>query len=226
MSKQDKKRNAYIDEPPNKQIRELLGDSAERKAEFAEKLGISIEAIRLWASGYTRPDIAKLADIANFFDVTTDYLLGLNEIRNTEIEDIAIGKKLGLSDIAIKAMEESHIRNGHVAPNEQFRYDYSYSDIVNAILEDTLSEELFESLFRYFSYERIDIEKLKKGNLFGSNINFSGEIFKGGMKEKIGIDIRLSPEEIESTFLVSIQKVLRSLKNEIDKTNRFKKRED
>jgi Predicted transcriptional regulators len=52
--------------------------------ELAGFLGISFQAISKWERGDGYPDITFLPVIANFFDVTLDELLGMNEIRSEE----------------------------------------------------------------------------------------------------------------------------------------------
>ena len=44
--------------------------------ELADKLGISFQAVSNWERGNTMPDIGKLPELAEIFQVTTDELLG------------------------------------------------------------------------------------------------------------------------------------------------------
>lgn len=47
------------------------------QAELAKALKVSQRSISSWETGFRQPDFATLERIAVFFDVTTDYLLGL-----------------------------------------------------------------------------------------------------------------------------------------------------
>lgn len=47
----------------------------EQKA-LAKVLGVSQQTISRWENNVVEPDIKSLIKIANYFDVTTDYLLG------------------------------------------------------------------------------------------------------------------------------------------------------
>ena len=47
----------------------------EQKA-LAKLLGVSEQTILRWENNVVEPDIKSLIKIANYFDVTTDYLLG------------------------------------------------------------------------------------------------------------------------------------------------------
>lgn len=48
--------------------------------QLAEQLNISRQSISKWESGQAIPEIDKIVEISNIFDVTTDYLLKPSEI--------------------------------------------------------------------------------------------------------------------------------------------------
>lgn len=43
--------------------------------EFAERLGVTRQSVSKWESGQSQPDISKIIQISDIFEVTTDYLL-------------------------------------------------------------------------------------------------------------------------------------------------------
>ena len=47
---------------------------------FAKILGISQQTIGSWETGRTSPDLETLIKIASFFNVSTDYLLGVTDV--------------------------------------------------------------------------------------------------------------------------------------------------
>ena len=47
------------------------------QAALAKKLGVSTSTLGNYESGIRKPDLEMLVNIANFFNVSTDYLLGL-----------------------------------------------------------------------------------------------------------------------------------------------------
>lgn len=59
-------------------IRQLRRDRNLTQEELAEQLNISAQAVSKWENDISLPDISQLVPIANFFDVTTDALLGHN----------------------------------------------------------------------------------------------------------------------------------------------------
>ena len=61
-----------------KQIYELRKQKNIKQEELAAELGVTAAAVSKWENGYTLPDILMLCALADFFEVTTDELLGRN----------------------------------------------------------------------------------------------------------------------------------------------------
>lgn len=63
------------------------------QAELAKYMGISQSTLSYWERGDYEPDFSQLIKLADFFDVTIDYLLSRSESRG---EPVALdGKPLG-----------------------------------------------------------------------------------------------------------------------------------
>lgn len=65
--------------------------------ELAAELGVTAAAVSKWENGYTLPDILMLCALADFFEVTTDELLGRNAAQKHAIivaETEELGKKI------------------------------------------------------------------------------------------------------------------------------------
>ena len=60
----------------NEKLVKLRKENLLSQEELAEKLGVTRQTISKWELGQTSPDAAKLAEIANFFNV------GVNELTN------------------------------------------------------------------------------------------------------------------------------------------------
>ena len=60
--------------------------------EFAERLGMSSQAVSKWETGTAMPDISMFPILANFFGVTTDELLGVDISRRQERVDALIAQ--------------------------------------------------------------------------------------------------------------------------------------
>jgi len=59
-------------------IKKLRLDSSMTQEHLAEILSISPQAVSRWETGVAMPDISLLPSLANLFNVTTDYLLGMD----------------------------------------------------------------------------------------------------------------------------------------------------
>lgn len=45
------------------------------QSEVAEKLNVSFQAVSLWERGESAPEVSKLADIADLYQISLDWLL-------------------------------------------------------------------------------------------------------------------------------------------------------
>ena len=64
--------------------------------ELIELLGVSTSAFRQWTNENTLPTGEKLYKIAKHFNVSTDWLLGITDIRSPDVEIQAASKKFTL----------------------------------------------------------------------------------------------------------------------------------
>lgn len=65
-------------------IKKLRLDADMTQERLSELLSISPQAVSRWETGIAMPDISLLPPIANLFDVTTDYLLGMESYERDE----------------------------------------------------------------------------------------------------------------------------------------------
>ena len=63
-----------------KLIRELRKDKGLTQGELARIISSTQDTISLWELGKSYPDVINLVKLAKYFNVSTDYLLGLKEI--------------------------------------------------------------------------------------------------------------------------------------------------
>ena len=82
----------------NEKIKELRKAKRVSQVEMASALGLTKQCVSNWENDNIQPTIEKLVKIADYFGVTTDYLLGRSETDIINVE--------GLSPVEI-----SHIRD-------------------------------------------------------------------------------------------------------------------
>lgn len=57
-------------------LKELRNEKGLTQLQLASKLKVDFRTISNWENGVRKPDIEALVTIADYFDVSTDYLLG------------------------------------------------------------------------------------------------------------------------------------------------------
>ena len=60
-------------------FRELLAESGKMQKDICAELGISRPTLSNWKTGYSEPNFDDIIILAKYFDVSSDYLLGLSD---------------------------------------------------------------------------------------------------------------------------------------------------
>lgn len=71
----------------------------------AKEIGISRASLSYYETGDRKPDINTLYALAQYYNVSSDYLLGLTDVASPNIDEQAISKKTGLSEDSIYHLE-------------------------------------------------------------------------------------------------------------------------
>ena len=126
-----------------KRLRQQNGLTQEK---LAEKLGVSFQSVSRWEGGTSYPDIELIPEIADFFHVTTDELMGL--------EKTLMDKKL---EEALKQIEGDISLKERLVIQRQLHKDFPFDSGVLYGLINTLGElceegnecEYYEELKKY-----------------------------------------------------------------------------
>lgn len=62
-----------------KKLRELRLERGISQKELGENLGFCNQSVSFWETGQREPDLDSIVKICKYFDVTSDFLLGLKE---------------------------------------------------------------------------------------------------------------------------------------------------
>ena len=81
-------------------LRELMEKHGTTQKELADAVGVRPQTLSLYTTGETQPNVDKLLKIAEYFNVTTDFL-----ITGTSLEDIPVREMLGLSERTVENMK-------------------------------------------------------------------------------------------------------------------------
>lgn len=106
----------------------LRKDKKISQQDIGNLVGVSSQAVSKWEAGISEPDNESLIRIANFFGVSTDYLLGNISIR-TEEEEVEILRQL-------------LIKNGFMRPGE----DLTKKDLNNLMRFINVNKEFIKNI--------------------------------------------------------------------------------
>lgn len=67
------------------------------QVELAKRLGVAKQTVSNWENENIQPSIEMLVRLAKLFNVTTDYMLGLDSIPRLSIEDLPVDVVMHLS---------------------------------------------------------------------------------------------------------------------------------
>ena len=107
----------------------LMKERQTTQQALASVLGVKRQTISLYKSGQSMPDAEQLKNIAKFFDVSADWLLGLTKIKSRDFGIQQICDKTGLSEQAINNITD--------IKHQKSRRDFvlSMPEVLNKILE-------------------------------------------------------------------------------------------
>ena len=73
----------------NENIRQLRLQLGINQVEFAARIGVTKQCVSNWENDNVIPSVEMLCKIADFFGVSTDYLLGRSEKRVIDVSDLS-----------------------------------------------------------------------------------------------------------------------------------------
>lgn len=87
-------------------IRELRDSFNISQVELAKNLGVTKQCVSNWENDNILPSIDMLIKISKFFNVTTDYLLGLKDTKTINVDGLTLSEiahiKLLVDDLRSK----------------------------------------------------------------------------------------------------------------------------
>lgn len=132
---------------------ELRGERSRHSV--AKDLFLKDQTLEKYEKGDTLPNIEKAAEIAQYYGVSTDYLLGLTDIQSPDTDIQAICEYTGLSEEAVSILHSFKADPAH----------YKYLFLLDILLRDNVysSESILEYLRLYligtFDYVSIDFKE-------------------------------------------------------------------
>jgi transcriptional regulator with XRE-family HTH domain len=129
--------------------------SASDQTALANALNVTKNTFRQWTSGNATPTIDKLVKLSEYFGVSTDYLLGLSEVKAPDATIQAAWQITGLSEAAIKELSSMP------TPDDPFGIEHdnamsrqvetiTYRTVVNLLLTNARGKKALKLLTRYY----------------------------------------------------------------------------
>ena len=122
-------------------LRELMGMDGEEKEkkvkqkDLASYLDITPQSVGQYTDGKSLPTADKIIKMAKYFDVSTDYLLGVSNVSTYNADLLSVSNFLGISEKAVKGLKEDidALTYNHFEQSEE------YLDIVEKILSSDVA---------------------------------------------------------------------------------------
>lgn len=180
-----KKKEVNYNSPFAARLRDLLTKTKTTQPMLAEAIGVSRQAIGQWKDGNTLPDIVSLGKIADYFNVSADYLLGRTDVINADPDKrIQIAcEYTGLSENSIRELhnDSTQLENDEIiatipfkvidADQAYFRFLYlkrtNLGKCIDAFLKKKDSKELIMLIYDYvFMADECNINSKDKELMF------------------------------------------------------------
>lgn len=121
----------------------LMGNMTQ--VEFAKKLGMSRATVGFYCAGIRIPDALGVAKIAKICGVTSDWILGLTDVRTSDIETQAVQNYTGLSEGAVKSLQKYRSFLTFTEPLNYLLTDLHFWKILCRIMTAFIQDEIAES---------------------------------------------------------------------------------
>lgn len=86
-------------------LREIMKEKGTTQKELGDVLEVKRQTISLYTQGQSKPDSDGLKKIADYFNISADWLLGISSTKSTNTNIKAICEFTGLSDKAVEILE-------------------------------------------------------------------------------------------------------------------------
>jgi transcriptional regulator with XRE-family HTH domain len=222
MKNTQPKRNIDVQDNYNSKfavnLRELLEKSPRTNERttykvLAEYLNVKQQSVSSWANGTTIADTKHLAPIAEYFGVSTDYLLGLTGIKKPDINEREVSKKYGLCEAALNALSDlPEAKSPAYEMEDRLKIErcadtMSYRAVINLLLSHEIGKQVLRFLSSYFYSTMHPDSKPQKYTT----------TWKIDDERIYGQDSELSKNLSQDLFLMVAQNELYRLKREMKK---------
>lgn len=116
-------------------LTKLRENTGKKRQEVADELEISRASLEYYEKGKRKPDIEVLAKIAEYYRVSTDYLLGLSVVPSTDKDIQFVCDYTGLSESAVNRLAKLNL-GWDVSDYDTINVQHLVNAFVNGFIED------------------------------------------------------------------------------------------
>lgn len=168
-------------------LRGLMDEAKITQIELAKKLGITRQSISQYMDGSIVPNAEKLYLIADFFDVSSDYLLGRTNVRTLSTDIVTACKITGLSEEFVKCLNTSH-------PNKL--------EIMNIMFKNNFIQNMVKSI--EYEVTILILEQIRTSEMENFAITRS-------LDGKISANVELEHKDLDKYFEYEMQEIKRKV---------------
>lgn len=185
-----------------------------KQKELAKAIGVADNAVSYYCNGDRVPNYEQLIAIAQYLEVSADYLLGLSNEPTTDKEKQFVCDYTGLSEVVIDCLrlEATNQLAAHIGK------------VTNELCLSPKAQEFYSALYFYLLS---DTAKIKSSDIFAPGINPEMSTYEEGIaysvRESKGDTItetthyqKLDSKFMESVLMVVVENTLRNIKSDIN----------
>lgn len=190
-------------------LRELMRETGTTQKKLADAVGVRPQTISLYATGQSYPDVNGIRKIAEYFEVCSDYLLGLSDAPTNDTSERAIVDTLGLDYRAVRYLLAA--KEGQEAPHK----GVERQELLSFLLSNRFFDLVLVECCIYIDKKRED-----------SDISFFNDPESRKCREilkRYGYEISTKEEQASYIFNEKIVPILRDLLNEYANPEEFRK---
>lgn len=183
-------------------LKELRESAGLNQSQLAEELKVSRGSISFYENMDRVPDVEFLSTAAKFFHVSTDWLLGLSDVRSPDANIQQVCKYTGLSEAAVKILGIHHF--AYCNASIKLSGDVSELGLSDTTLRSAFNiSELLSFIIEQSEFNNIQITTNDAVNaiIVGSTIMRNPEYTPGS-----SVEIDLSASKTKTSYTVSADK--------------------
>ncbi len=190
-------------------LREMMKEHGITQKMLGDYVGVRPQTISLYTTGQSYPDVNGIRKISKYFEVCSDYLLGLSDAPTIDVSEQAVVDALGLDYRAVRYLFAA--KRSQEAPHK----GVERQELLSFLLSNIFFDGMLVECCTYIDKKRED-----------SDMSFFNDPESCKCREilkKYGYEISTKDEQASYIFNEKIVPLLRDLLNEYANPGEFRK---